>query len=113
MAFLRTPDPSEPSKLAHRNRLITHSILPQQTHDLVQTPSTRSILMEEITGQKDKVHLCVSGDLQDLSKGIDSVLSPHRVFLGVSNVVVGSEEDAETAVLLLLNCQGERTKSRD
>lgn len=56
---------------------------------MVHTSPTRSILMEEVSGKQDKVDFGISGDLEDLSKGVDGVLTSDWVFLCVANVIVG------------------------
>ena len=63
----------------------------------MQASSTRPILMEEITSQQDKVDLCFLCDLEDLSKGVDGILTSYRIFLSVTYVIIGSDEDAKAA----------------
>jgi hypothetical protein len=53
--------------------------------------------MEQIPRKEDKIHFGIPGNLEDLAKGVDAVLSADGVFLGVADVVIGSEEDTEAA----------------
>ena len=55
--------------------------------------------MKQVTRQQDKVHFCFLRQLKDLAKGVDCILPSDRILLGVSDVVVGGQEDTEAAVL--------------
>lgn len=57
-----------------------------------------SVLVEQVAGEKNKVDFGVTGDLQDLSEGVDGVLPANWVLLCIADVVIGSEQDPETAV---------------
>ena len=61
----------------------------------MHTGPTRSVLMKQIPSQQYKVHFGISGDLKNLSKGIDGVLTSNWVFFSVTYVIVRREEDSE------------------
>lgn len=63
----------------------------------METTPTRPVLVEQVPSEEYEVDLCIPRDLEDLAEGVDGVLSPHGVFLGVAYVVVRGEEDAEAA----------------
>jgi hypothetical protein len=63
----------------------------------METTPTRPVLVKQIPSEENEVDLCIPRDLEDLTEGVDGVLPPHGVFLGVAYVIVRGEEDAEAA----------------
>ena len=53
--------------------------------------------MEQVASEEDEIDLCFSADLQDLPEGVDGVLASNGIFLGIADVVVCGQEDAEAA----------------
>ena len=64
----------------------------------MHTCSARAVLVEEIPGKEDEVHIGCLGDLQDLAKGVDGILASDGVLLRISNVIVSGQEYAKAAV---------------
>lgn len=53
--------------------------------------------MKQIPSQQYEVHFGISGDLENLSKGIDGVLTSDWVFFGITYMIVRREENSKAA----------------
>lgn len=63
-------------------------------------------VVEEVTSQQNHVHILGHRQFQDLLEGRETVLAAHRVFFAIAQVVVGSHQDANHVVRILLCCRG-------
>lgn len=69
----------------------------EQRNGLVQACAAGAVFVEEVAGEEDKVDILVPGDLEDLAKCVYGVLAAHWVLLGIAEVVVRCDENAEAA----------------
>lgn len=64
----------------------------------MHTRSTWLVLVEQIAGEEDEIDLLLNSKLEDLAKGVDGILSTDGVLLGIPDMIVCGEQDAEAAV---------------
>lgn len=62
----------------------------------MHTRSAWPILMEQVTRKENEIDVVISSELQYFPKSVDRVLSSDRIFLRISYVVVGSNENTKT-----------------
>lgn len=75
-------------------RLVAQTVGPETVHDLIHRLSRRLVLVEEIAGEQDHIHVPLLSSGHDLVEGFPTIIAADRVSLAIANMIVCRNQNA-------------------
>lgn len=76
-------------------RLVAEAIHSQGPHHLIHRLAGRLVLVEQVAGEEDHVHVALLRETHDLVEALPAIVAPDGVAFVVSYMVVCRDEDAD------------------